>query len=386
MNVDQQVSNSTLTGVRNRQVILSVIRDTGPISRTTLTKQLGLTSAAVTTIVRELIHDGIVVECGSEESAAIGRKPIQLIVNPAVPLIAGARVRKGYCQVVVANLSGDLLASRTSSFAGKNPEDVYKVIQEQLGELTAGRPQGSIEYLCVATPGLCNVSCGVIEYSATMDWRNVPFKSDLSARLGIPVNIEHYTNAASYAYLRAMHEQPNIIFVNWGIGISIGIVVEGHIYRGSQGFAGELGHISVDLLTGAECSCGGSGCLESICGLEAVLERLNQHTQPEYPLVEQIEALSADDLQKLVPIVQVMGSTLANLVNLFNPDQIILGGEGVTLARRLWHPLLTAFDRQVLDNLRQSTQLRLDERDMVLQGAVALAGTAWIDAKMNRKR
>jgi len=381
-----EISNATRTGIHNRRLILSIIRDEGPISRIQLSKRLGLTSAATTVIVRDLMAEGLVVEQGTGESKLVGRKPIHLIVNPNRPLVAGVRVRKGYCRTVVANLAGNAVSEMSRHFTGRRPEDVYREIEDQLHRLTGTAGIDSIKYICVATSGVFNIDDGIINYSATFDWHNVPFAAELSARLGIPVHLVHFTNAAAYAYLRATPpSNNNLIFINWSIGISSAMIVNGQIYRGSQGYAGELGHMSIAPLDGVPCTCGGKGCLETYCGMEAVMAKLHAAgSSLKLDLLDtNPESLSEEETAILIPIVKLMGTATANLINLFNPHQIIIAGEGVALARLLSDTFNAAVMDQVLPTLRPHVNVQLGEQDMAVHGAAALAGTYLINSLYN---
>ncbi len=345
MNNKGNASNSKDIKRLNRILVRNIIRKLGPIARYELAKETGLTPPTVTVIVNELISDGVVLEVGHGESSG-GRRPVMLEINPQAAYIFALRLQRDEVVTALFNLKGDILSHHKRVIDTAAPERVVEAVGNSFDWLIEDTGIDREKVLCcgVASPGLINTQRGVIGHSSNLKWDRVPLGAMLSKRLyGIPVHVENISNAAAlaekeYGCGRGYHD---LIYLNLSVGVGAGIIIEDKIYGGSKGYAGEIGHIAVISENGPECACGRLGCLEAICGVRAIIERVKEALPDavfeSYGLNK--NKLSMDDII-FPPILETkevegifqeagnwVGFILAHLVSIFNPELIILGGE-----------------------------------------------------------
>src|SRR5690606_5169310 len=134
------------------------------------------------------------------------------------------------------------------------------------------------------SPGLINVQSGVIERSSNLQWQQIPLGTMLSKRLyGMPVLLENISNAAALAEKEygSGRGYNDLIYLNLSVGIGAGIIIDGKVYGGAKGYAGEIGHMTLIPDGGPPCTCGRSGCMEAVCGVGAIIERMKKEIPPE---------------------------------------------------------------------------------------------------------
>lgn len=338
-------SNSKDLKILNRILVRNVIRRMEPIARYELAKETGLTPPTVTVIVNQLMEEGVVIEIGFGESSG-GRRPVMLELNPETAYILAIQLQKGDIVTAIFDVKGNLLKEQRTFLNTDTPEDVIGAIGDSCDSLICDTQidQKRILAIGLATPGLVNSHRGLVERSANLGWSKVPLGSMLSKRLnGIPVRVENISNAAALAEKTygsgiGLHD---LIYLNLSVGIGAGIIIDGEIYRGTTGYAGEIGHMTLIPNGGPKCTCGRSGCLESLCGVLAILEQIKKALpSPEFEKHSLIkDNITMRDLlhstlleHKIVQNIiretgKWTGIATANLVSLFNPQMIILGGE-----------------------------------------------------------
>lgn len=341
----RSASNSKDIKTYNRLLVRNIIRKSGPIARYELANETGLTPPTVTVIVNKLIRDGIVLEVGHGESSG-GRRPIMLELNPQAAYIFALRLQRDEVVTALFNLNGNIINHHKRLLDTSVPEKVAEAVGNSFDWLLEDTGISREKVLCcgVASPGLVNTQRGVIAHSSNLKWDNVPLGAMLSKRLyGIPVHVENISNAAAlaekeYGSGRGYHE---LIYLNLSVGVGAGIIIDDEIYGGTKGYAGEIGHMAVIPNNGPECACGRFGCLEALCGVRAIIEQIKE-ALPE--LFFESHGLNKNKIKMddilFPPILETkevegilkeagkwVGLTLANLVSIFNPELIILGGE-----------------------------------------------------------
>ncbi|NLB73216.1 MAG: ROK family transcriptional regulator [Firmicutes bacterium] len=329
----------------NRLLVRDIIRKQGPICRSDIAKVAGLTPPTVTNIVSEMLAQGIVEEVGYGESTG-GRRPVMLVLNPNAGFILAAGIQRSVTRVALMDLSDNVLARRDTHVSVSSPYEMAAAIRESFESLLGetGIPKEKILWCGVASPGLVNPDLGVVETSSNLAWKKVPFAHILSENLsGIPVHIENISNAAALgekAY-GIGKGYPNLIYLNVSIGIGAGIIIDNSVFRGSRGYAGEIGHVPMTVYNGPQCACGREGCLEAFCGVPAVIRRVKaQVSDEEFKTLGvdkdsiEIPHLTKPPLLGIPAVKRIMDETghligiaIAHLVSLFDTEMVILGGE-----------------------------------------------------------
>lgn len=388
----KKASNSKDLKVLNRLLVRDTIRRMGLIARYELAKETGLTPPTVTVIVNELIKDGIVLEVGPGESSG-GRRPVMLELNPRAAFIFAVRIQRSEAVTAIFNLVGNILNQHSQTLNTFSPEELVGVIGESYDWLlkSTAIDKKLLLWCGVATPGLVDSSSGVVERSSNLGWEKVPLGELLSKRLdGLPVHIENISNSAALAEEEFGGGQgsSDMIYLNLSVGIGAGIIINKEIYRGFRGYAGEIGHVTLIPENGPKCTCGSDGCFEAVCGTGAILEKVKSVIADN--VFEQLGiAKSKLSFQKLIypplgelPEVKAIlrqsgyytGIAICNLINIFNLDTVILGGELAQTGDIFLNEVLATVKKRVFPEIRENVKITCSnlKEDPPLKGIYAL--------------
>ncbi len=335
----------------NRDAILGLIREREPISRTDLARLTKLTPATAFSIVEELVQDRLVQESGMGPSRG-GRRPMLFEFNSRSQVIIGVNIRSAQVLGVLAYLDAKPQVTIARDYDLKGGADVVQLVKDVIRELIAASPLPTAQLMGIglAVPGLIDVDRGVVVQSENWDWEELPLRDILAEDFDTPIYIEEDDNALALGegFFGAGRGVSNVVCVKIGRGLGAGIVVNGMLFRGPDNAAGEIAHILVDP-DGPQCTCGNYGCLVRMISAPAIAERaikgLKQGAvsslsgrvgdDPEKVNVAMIaEAANAGDAfahQIMEETGRYLGIGIATLVNLLNPDLVIIGG-GVILA------------------------------------------------------
>jgi len=335
----------------NRDAILGLIRERGPISRTALARLAGLTPATAFSIVEELVEEGLVQESGIGPSQG-GRRPMLFEFNPQSYAVIGVNIRSAQVLGVLTYLNAKPLVTIARDYDLEAGTDVVQLVEDVIRELIAASPV-PLEQLMgigVAVPGLIDVNRGVVVESRNWGWEELPLRELLAREFALPIHIEEDDNALALGegFFGAGRGILNVICVKIGRGVGAGIIINGTLFRGPDNTAGEIAHILVDP-EGPQCYCGNYGCLGRLVSAPAVAERaikglkqgassiLRERVKGDLERVTVAmiaEAANAGDpfaQQVMEETGRYLGIGIATLVNLLNPDVVIIGG-GVILA------------------------------------------------------
>ena len=335
----------------SRSAILDLIRAAGTISRVELTRATGLTAATISTVVRRLIDDGLVVEVGRAEST--GGKPRMLLqLDPSARYAIGVHLDHAGITYVIANLGGAIVARWRRPGAGS--DDPREVVSRIAAEIRAtitrvGVDPTRILGLGVVSPGPISTSTGMTLTPPVMQaWAEFPLADALEDAVGLPVLLDNDATAAAIGEYWSGGIATGSAFaaLYMGTGIGAGIIVDGTVYRGSSSNAGEIGHICVDL-DGPQCWCGSVGCVEVLAGPAAVvaaareagLELAGRNVAENFGSLARAasrgEAVPMQLLQRSSRYLGVAAQTLANVLDL---ELVILTGPAFALAGSLYLP------------------------------------------------
>lgn len=380
---------------QNRSIILECLRTHTTLSRAGLAARTGLNPSTVSNIVTELLQDGLVRE--TDLLPSINGRPGRLLeLNPKGGSAIGVEINVDYLSVILTDFRANVLwRCRVNSDPAESQDSILgktvRIVRQGLENEAARdlRPLG----VGVGLPGLVDLHSGQLKLAPNLNWHEVPVRQILEEGFGLPVYVENEANAAALGefYFGAARGIDNFIYLSAGIGLGAGILMGGNLFRGSHGYAGEVGHMALQP-DGERCGCGRLGCLETLVGPRAVLQRVRNTllggasssisalaggdlANITFEIV--VQAATAGDpvaLQALEEVGRHLGIGVANLVNIFNPELIVLGG-----ALNLASPfLLPVTERTVLaDSLGPACEhLRIVPSiyglDACVMGAVAL--------------
>lgn len=377
----------------NRRLVLNQLRQFGPLSRVKLAELTGLSSAAITGVTAELIQERFLTEQAVGESRG-GRPPILLDLNYQAHQAVGLKLMEDRLEAVLTDLATRVLRRESRFLRGRSPHDVAEQAAEVTATLLAHADLSASHLVGIGMglPGVIDANKGLCVQSPILGWRNVPIAALIADRVGVPVWVDNDVNAFAAAERLFGHGKRarSFVTVTVGRGIGAGLVLDGRIYRGRQGGAGELGHTVVEP-GGRPCECGNRGCLEAYASEPSLLARFAEQHPHAAPadLPGLLALLSAEHptAQALVADAgRRVGYALANLVNVLNPELIVLGGEGVRLGDAFVHPLRHALQESAFDGLAHDLPVVVDAwgDDAWARGAASLALQYTFDFESNR--
>ncbi|MFI1561629.1 ROK family protein [Streptomyces sp. NPDC020490] len=328
----------TQQGMRRRNLarVMHTVSAEGPLSRAAVASRIGLTRAAVSTLVDELIRTGLLEELGPERPGRVGRPGSALAVSGRGPAGIGAEVGVDHLAVCAVDLRGRVRsrAVRHGANRGRAPEPVIAELTGLVRRVTAEAEREGLwpAGLAVAVPGLVARDARTVVRAPNLEWHD----TDLGALLpaGLPLTVDNEANFGALAELWLGEGTPrDFLHVSAEIGIGAAVVVAGGLLRGTRGFAGELGHVPVRP-EGPACPCGGRGCLEQYAGEEAVLRAAGLEPGEDRVGLLAHRAAEGDEAVRraLRDAGTALGIALTGAVNLLDPESVVLGGALAALA------------------------------------------------------
>lgn len=348
----QAVDSPHLVRELNKNRVLNVIRKGQLVSRADIAKQTRLSRSTVSVIVDQLLRTDLIHERGAGISCG-GRRPILLEFNPRAGFVVGLDVGATHLMAMVADLEAAPLVIIEEPFAiAIGPEQglakAVHMIEAALDQIAI--PRDHVFGVGVGVPGPVDYTAGSVVSPPIMPgWDRVPIRDRLQQALKLPVYLDNDANLGALGEYTfgAGQGVANLAYIKAATGVGCGLIVEGHIYHGQRGYAGEIGHLTIDE-NGPPCRCGSFGCLESMASAEAVVRRAEAAIQAgqktslsacrgQLTLASIARAAQAGDglsRQLFEEAGRHIGVALAGLINLLNPGLVIIG-VGVDEARDL---------------------------------------------------
>ncbi|TXS46278.1 ROK family transcriptional regulator [Streptomyces sp. uw30] len=343
---------NTQQGMRRRNLarVMHTVSAEGPLSRAAVASRIGLTRAAVSTLVDELIRSGLLEELGPERPGRVGRPGSALAVSGRGPAGIGAEIGVDHLAVCAVDLRGEVRsrAVRHGANRGRDPEPVIEELDELVRRVVSEAEREGLwpAGLAVAVPGLVARDARTVVRAPNLDWRDTDLADLL--RTDYPLTVGNEADFGGLAELWLGDGTPrDFLHVSAEIGIGAAVVVDGMLLRGTRGFAGELGHVPVEPY-GPECPCGGRGCLEQYAGEEAVLRAAGlEPGEDRVGLLARRAAEGDEDVRRaLRDAGTALGIALTGAVNLLDPESVVLGGALAGLAPWLLPSLEAELDRR----------------------------------------
>lgn len=346
----------------NRAALLALLRESGPLHRAALARQAHLSRSAVSTIVADLLEEGFVTEVaevdGQQESlsSSRGHRGGLLTMNPMAGLALGVDFSYACVRVVLADLAHTVLAETTADLVADQGfhdslELAVGLVDKVLGD--AGGNRAFVLGAGLGVPGPVHEARGEIgAASNSAGWEHVRAVDDFTSRLGVPVAMDNTSHLASLAEVvwGAGAGYKNVIYLKLSTGIGAGLMLDGRIFRGAVGSAGEIGHVTVDD-GGPACRCGNRGCLEVYAGVPAVVAALRPALGADLTISGVLDATAAGNracLRVLSDVGGLVGRVVASACNLLNPEIIIVGGDLAAAGDALILPLAAAVRQHAL--------------------------------------
>lgn len=330
----------------NRMAIVRHLSAWPGQSRAALAESLQLTKSTVSALVKELIHEGWLLEREVVATGELGRRPTPLFVDPGRLVLLGAELGVDGVQVVATSLTGDVLArARSPLDAGRDPHLALVRAAKLLLQVHArlDTPVQQVIGIGVGLAGGVDEQRGHLHFAHNLGWRDLPAGRLLAEHLrgtalqGAPLFVQNDADVAALGELEfGTDSTPDpLIYLSLGLGVGAGVIVEDRLLTGAHGLAGEVGHTTLDV-DGPRCSCGRRGCAEAMIGFRAMLGAADEAGG----LAEVQRRLRSGQTGSAEAVAQAgryLGMLLANLCAAYDPGRIVLGGAAVELGAPFLH-------------------------------------------------
>lgn len=366
------------TALMKQRIITHLIYK-GTTTITDLSRSMGLSVPTVTKFIDELCADGYVNDCGKLETAG-GRHPSLYGLNADSGYFVGVDLKKDSLNMALINFKGDVINIEMKvSFKQDNTMDCVDRLAEEIRRFISSLSVDTNKILnvCVGMSGRVNPNIGC-NYTRLNFGEEHPISALLAERLHLNVCIDNDSRAMAYGeFIKRSDGCPrNLIFinVNWGLGMAI--IVDGKMYDGMSGFSGEFGH-NYGYDNQQICECGKKGCIETEVSCSALyrkfIERVRAGENSVLTQEKPIDEITVDDIISVVKredvlaieLVEEIGAKLgrhvSDLINIFNPEQVIIGGELSRAGNYLLPPIISAVRRYTLNLMYPSADIVLSE-------------------------
>jgi glucokinase-like ROK family protein len=379
----------------NTSLVLNALRLHAPISRAEVAAITKLNRSTISNIVNVLIEDGLVFELDTMESK-IGRPGIALALNSEGGAVIGVEIGVGFISIILTDFVANILWREWTDFSPTKPQIEIISDAERLIDQAISFAKGKYLRLLgigLGVPGLVNVQKGELLFAPNLGWRNVPLRLMWNQRFHMPLYVENEANLGALGeyYFGVGRDVDNFIYLSSGVGLGGGIIIDGKLFKGGHGFAGEIGHIQRDP-QGEMCGCGRRGCWETQVGPRAVLQRVRRSIQadPGDTLAKNVNgdlnnltfnqvvdcALKGDQLCRsaMEEVGKYLGTGIADLANIFNPQMVVIGG-AFSYGREIILPVLEkTISIETLPAVKEELRVVFSEHgtDACVLGAIAV--------------
>lgn len=386
----------------NLALVLRLFKEHGPLSKTNLSNLTKLTIPAITDLITELESYHLVTPLG-ETPTKRGRFPVMYEINYDALYIIGIAIGSASIKMTVINLGGKIKYEQTIPLPNpKDKDTVLEQVQFLVNNIftTADIDTKKIIGIGVGMHGVVDPVYGIAVYPPHLEWKNVDIKKRLENKLSLPVLVDNDCNTLTLAE-RWFGDCLNInsfIVVNVDYGIGAGIMTDGKLFHGTNFGGGQIGHITVDN-DGPKCSCGNYGCLESVASEQAILKNISKKLKQGFnsQLSEYVQdnldsltlahvyeaAINGDQLAKQAfeEAGRYLGIGIATLVNLFNPQKIVITGKIRKGKNLVMKPLTDTVLKTALNTNTQKLEIKTSQLGDYADAIGA--ATLWIDDLFN---
>ncbi|WP_227937754.1 ROK family protein [Alkalihalobacillus deserti] len=359
----------------NRSFLLSKIIEHGLISRAELSKTIGLNKATVSVQVADLLNEELIVET-QQEHTSLGRRPIMLSLNSKAGYALGIDLDYKQITFTLSDLLGSPLSSDTIELNTSDYESVLRILIENIKRYQNkySKSHYGIVGIVIGIHGIVTEE-QIINFVPQHKWHNKDLKTDLEKEIRASLYIENNANLCSFAeQVYKHHQSVNLLCVSLYSGIGLGIMINGELYKGHHGYAGEMGHMIV-VPDGKPCNCGNKGCWEQYASESSFFKDLfeKQNTQDITYLdvqkwIHDQESITCKQMNQFIYYLSI---GLNNIINLYNPETIVLNSELLKM-----HPdAINEIKASLKSSVSHYQELLISEfgKEACVMGACALA-------------
>ncbi len=377
------------TKEHNRNLVLKTIFEHESISRAEIARITSLTRTTVSDIVADMLSEGLVEEIGVGSSLG-GKSPILLSLVEDSRYLIGLDLAHNQFYGGVVNLRGKIQSTVSLPVNNRNGDEALELVFEIIDRLVGADYQPLIG-IGVGTPGLVNTRDGCVVNAVNLDWQGLSLAELIHARYPLPVYILNDSQAAAmgeFTFGESRFSGNSLVVINAGHGIGAGIVINGQLFQGDGGGAGEIGHVVVVPEGGLLCRCGNRGCLETVASVQAVVQRARTlaRQEPNSSLASDPEAIGLSTLveafkagdplacQVVLEAGYYMGLAVSSLIGTLNIQKIVLTGEMTWFGAPWLEAIRQTMTKTSFTWLARDTQVEIGElgANRVVLGASAL--------------
>lgn len=378
-----------LTKVHNRNLVLRTIMNAESTSRAEIARITSLTKTTVSEIVSDLLEEGLVAEIGVGESLG-GKSPILLSLLPNSRYLVGLDLAQNQFQGAIVNLRGQIQKKVSLPVNDRDGKEALALVYEILDQLIPGSNLPMVG-IGVGTPGLVNTRDGMVVDAVNLDWHDFPLAQLLNERYHLPVYILNDSHAAAigeFTYGKGHKAEGSLVVINVHHGIGSGIVINGQLFQGDGGGAGEIGHVVVVPENGLPCRCGNHGCLETVSSAQAIVRRIRSevklapggywHEPGQKITLEEIKrAYHLGDplaVQAVSDSARYLGLAISGLVGTLNIQEIVLSGDMTTFGKPWLDAIIERMQHTFLAHAVHNTRVAFGQlgTDAVILGCTAV--------------
>jgi len=354
--------NATEMKRHNRSLVLMHVREQG-CSRIEIARQTGLTRAAISVIVEEMLQEGILLEGDTQENAAgagaVGRRATQLILNAEAFHILGLNIARSACTLGLTDFSGAILHEVSIPIIGVPPTDMLARIDAAVDELLKTKPCGHLLGMGVIAPGPLDTRRGMLLDPPNFDgWHNIPLVAHFSETIHSPVLLENNSAALALAEKSCGigKQHPSFLAVIVDTGIGGGLITQAGLYKGNEGFGCEVGHTSI-CYDGPQCTCGNHGCAELYASIPNIV-RYAQSVSPDlnsWSVITDAAAHGREDAQSVIDLeAEYIACMVINALQVLDVSVVVFFGDICDHFEQIG-PLIAAFinERAMARSLRR---------------------------------
>ncbi len=349
------------TKQHNRDLVLRTIFANESISRAQVARATHLTRTTVSDVVNGLLAEGLVEEVGRGESLG-GKSPILLSIVANSRYLIGLNLAQDKFTGAIVNLRGEIKEMVEMPVHDDNGENALNLVYQMIDLLTKKKIR-PIVGIGVGTPGLVNTREGVVVDAVNLEWQDLPLSQLLEKKYKLPALVLNDSQAAAigeFVYGGEHVPDENMIVVNVIHGVGAGILINGRLFQGDGGGAGEIGHVVVQE-NGELCRCGKRGCLETVASARAVVKLLKMSS-----LAEVVSAFGAGNTAAINAIEkagQYLGLSLANLIATLNIQKIVLTGDMTRFGAKWLNAVSDSMQAGVFSRMSERTALEIGKLD-----------------------
>ena len=349
------------TKQHNRDLVLRTIFANESISRAEVARVTHLTRTTVSDVVSGLLAEGLVEEVGRGESLG-GKSPILLSIVADSRYLIGLNLAQDKFTGAIVNLRGEIKEMVESPVHDDNGENALNLVYQMIDQLMKKKIK-PIVGIGVGTPGLVNTREGVVVNAVNLEWQDLPLSQLLEKKYKLPVLVLNDSQAAAigeYVYGSDHEPDENLVVVNVIHGIGAGILINGRLFQGDGGGAGEIGHVVVQE-NGELCSCGKRGCLETVASARAVVKQVKMNSLAD--VVSSFDAGNATTNAVIENAGRYLGVSLANLIATLNIQKIVLTGDMTRFGEKWLNAVSDSMQTGAFSRMTEDTKLEIGKLD-----------------------